>query len=154
MTPEGRVKAKINGVLKHLGPECWRFMPVQTGYGSPSLDYMLCYRGRFIAIEAKAKGKKLTPLQKRTTAAMEAAGALVLIVDDDDSLAIALQIMLFEEFGNGRGYQGNTAAQEQAQSEQHLRKQHQRKASHATTGGDHGSPRAASERQPQPDTGL
>lgn len=93
MTPEGRVKQKVNAALKKLGASCWRFMPVQTGYGSPALDYLLSYKGRFVAIETKAKGKKLTTLQERTKEDLEAAGALVLVVDDDDSLAFALSQM-------------------------------------------------------------
>ena len=76
-------------MLKALGADCWRFMPVQTGYGSPALDYLLCFKGRFIAIETKAPGKKLTPLQESTKAAMEAAGAMVLIVDGEISLHAA-----------------------------------------------------------------
>jgi hypothetical protein len=90
MTPEGRVKAKVNKVLKTF-PRLWKFMPVQTGYGLPALDYLLCVGGRFIAIETKVKGKTLTPRQLDTKAAIEAAGGIVCIVDDDASLALALK---------------------------------------------------------------
>ena len=161
MTPEGKVKAKVNKVLKTLGADCWRFMPVQTGYGAPALDYLLCYRGRFIAIETKAPGGKLTALQEITKTAMEAAGALVLVVFDDDSLAIALQIILFEDFGHGQGHHlitGTRAAaspaKKQAQGEQHLRKQLAGEAPDAATGGDHGTPRKPPRRQPKSYTGL
>ena len=94
MTPEGRVKAKVKKALDALNMPVWRFMPVQTGYGAPALDYLLCIKGRFIAIETKAPGKKLTPMQEGTKAAIEAAGGIVLIVWDDDSLAIATRIIL------------------------------------------------------------
>ncbi len=80
-------------MLKALGADCYRFMPVQSGYGSPALDYLLCYKGRFVAIETKAPGKKLTSLQESTKASMEAAGALVLVVDDDESLEAARRRM-------------------------------------------------------------
>ncbi len=93
MTPEGKVKKKVNEMLKAFGADCYRFMPVQTGYGSPALDYLLCFKGRFITIETKAPGKKLTPLQESTKAAMEVAGALVLIVDSDESLNDARKIL-------------------------------------------------------------
>ncbi len=99
MTPEGRVKAKVNKALAGLGVDCWKFMPVQSGYGTPALDYLTCVRGRFIAIETTVKGKTLTPRQEITKKSIEDAGGLVLVVDDDDTLAIALQIILFEEFG-------------------------------------------------------
>ena len=98
MTPEGKVKAKVKRALAKMGHECWAFMPVQTGFGAPSLDFMLCVRGRFVAIETKAPGKKLTPLQETTKAAMEAAGAIVLVVWDEDTLAIAMKIILALEF--------------------------------------------------------
>lgn len=99
MTPEGRVKAKVNKALKELGTGCFKFMPVQNGFGIPGLDYFLCWHGKFVAIETKVKGKKLTPRQEETKRQIEEAGGLVLVVDDDDSLAIALQIILFETFG-------------------------------------------------------
>lgn len=98
MTPEGKVKAKVKVALKSLGSDCWRFMPVQNGFGSVSLDFMLCYKGRFIAIETKAPGKTLTPLQETTKAQMEAAGGIVLVVWDEPSLAIAMKIILAVEF--------------------------------------------------------
>jgi len=98
VTPEGRVKAKVKKALDKLGTDCWRFMPVQTGYGVPALDYLLCIRGRFVAIETKAPGKRLTALQEGTKAAMEAAGGIVLVVWDETSLEIAMKIILALEF--------------------------------------------------------
>ncbi len=98
MTPEGRVKAKVKRALKVLGHECWQFMPVQTGFGAPALDFLLSIRGRFVAIETKAPGKDLTPLQQTTKAAIEAAGGIVLVVWDDTTLAIAMKIILALEF--------------------------------------------------------
>lgn len=98
MTPEGRVKKMVKKALDMLGADCWRFMPVQTGFGSPALDYLLSVRGRFVAIETKAPGKKLTPLQEGTKAAIEAAGGIVLVVWDEDSLALAVKIIFALEF--------------------------------------------------------
>lgn len=104
MTPEGRVKAKVKKALDKLGSDCWRFMPVQTGFGSPALDYLLSIRGRFVAIETKAPGKKLTPLQEQTKAGIEAAGGIVLLVWDESSLAIAMKIILALEFAPHEGH--------------------------------------------------
>lgn len=101
MTPEGRIKAKVKKALDQLGDDVWRFMPVQSGYGSVALDYLLAIRGRFVAIETKAPGKKLTPLQEATKAALEKAGALVFVVWDETSLEIAMKIILALEFDNG-----------------------------------------------------
>ena len=88
MTPEGKVKAKVNAALKPLVDKglVWKFMPVQTGYGTPALDYLLCANGRFIVIETKEAGKIMTPRQEGTAEAMEAAGALVFVVDGPISL--------------------------------------------------------------------
>lgn len=98
MTPEGRVKKMVKKALDTLGADCWRFMPVQTGFGSPALDYLLSIRGRFVAIETKAPGKGLTPLQEGTKAAIEAAGGIVFVVWDETSLELAMKILLAMEF--------------------------------------------------------
>lgn len=98
VTPEGRVKAKVHRALKTLGPDCWKFMPVQSGYGTVALDFLLAIRGRFVAIETKAPGKTLTPLQEVTKAAIEAAGGIVLVVWDESSLEIAMKVILALEF--------------------------------------------------------
>jgi hypothetical protein len=92
MTPEGKVKQKVNDALKPLIDKklIWKFMPVQTGYGSPALDYLLCVNGRFIVIETKEAGKDLTARQRTTAEAMCAAGALVFVVDGPISLDKAM----------------------------------------------------------------
>ena len=90
MTPEGRVKHMVNEGLKEFRPYVFKFMPVQTGYGSPGLDYFLCAGGQFVAIETKVPGKDLTPRQIETKAAIEIAGGKVFVVKDKPSLAEAL----------------------------------------------------------------
>jgi hypothetical protein len=82
VTPEGKVKRAINKAL-----EKWKgtyvFMPVPGGYGPSSLDYLLCYHGRFIAIEAKAPGKKPSPRQRFIIKKIEEAGGITLVIDDE-----------------------------------------------------------------------
>ena len=56
MTPEGAVKAKLRAYLKSLGPDCHQYWPVPTGFGSTTVDVLVCYRGRFYAIECKRPG--------------------------------------------------------------------------------------------------
>lgn len=151
----------VKRALDKLGAECWRFMPVQTGFGSPALDYLLAIRGRFVAIETKAPGKKLTPLQETTKAAIEAAGGIVLIVWDEGSLAIAMKIIFALEFAprhghetefdhlrdcldeSRAGYEGSfraTRIVDEAQSPKIVRR-HASCALDAATSGDHGAPR-------------
>lgn len=60
-TPEGRVKDEIKKWLKEQG--AYVFSPVQMGIGSRTLDLLVCFKGRFIAIEVKAPGRKPTKLQ-------------------------------------------------------------------------------------------
>lgn len=95
MTPEGKIKAKVKRRIKVFGPIVYSFMPVQTGMGAPSLDFMFCVNGFFVAIETKVKGKKLTARQEGTKADMEAAGARVCVVDDDESLDRAMWAIAF-----------------------------------------------------------
>lgn len=82
VTPEGRVKAKVNRLLdKYKG--MYRHMPVPYGYGASTLDYLICFRGRFLAIETKAPGKKPTDRQKMIADQIRAAGGVVFIIDGD-----------------------------------------------------------------------
>lgn len=92
MTPEGKIKAKVNKALKPyiVAGVVWKFMPVQNGMGIPGLDYFLCANGKFVAIETKVKGKVMTPRQDTTAKTIKNAGGMVFVVDDDDSLADAL----------------------------------------------------------------
>ena len=81
MTPEGKVKAKIKSILKDYG--VWYTMPVATGYGRAGVpDFLLCFRGRFIAVEAKAGGNAPTVLQQGVLAAIAANGGLALVITD------------------------------------------------------------------------
>ena len=61
-TPENRIKHLINQILSTL-PNLYRFMPVPSGYGATTIDYLCCYKGHFFGIEAKAPGKVPTPRQ-------------------------------------------------------------------------------------------
>lgn len=154
MTPEGRVKSMVKKALDGLDADCWRFMPVQTGYGTVALDYLLCIKGKFVVIETKAPGKKLTPLQEGTKAAMEAAGALVFVVWDERSLDIAMgEIFLHtgaNNVGRNQARLAKLSAQAQGQDQQHLRQQQQAKTFDGAIGGHHGAPRTPPQRQPEP----
>jgi hypothetical protein len=90
MTPEGKVKLQVNKALATLANRLYKFMPVQSGYGKKTLDYLLCVNGHFIAIETKAPGKKMTALQTQTAEDICAAGGRVFLVDGLASLARAM----------------------------------------------------------------
>lgn len=78
-TPEGKVKALVNRVLSRY--KLYKYMPVPGGFGESTLDYLVCFKGRFVAIETKAPGKKPTDRQKYVMAQMQRAGAAVFVVD-------------------------------------------------------------------------
>ena len=84
VTPEGRVKAEIKAYLNSIG--AYWFMPVQTGYGTSTVDFLVCYRGYFIAIEAKAPGKMPTKFQELTMEKIRKAGGKVYVVHDMEEL--------------------------------------------------------------------
>ena len=42
-TPEAKVKIRLKEHLRRNG--AYYLMPVQTGYGAPSLDFVVCYLG-------------------------------------------------------------------------------------------------------------
>jgi hypothetical protein len=83
VTPEGQVKKNLKELLDTY-ETIYIFNPVPSGYGKSSLDTLLCYRGRFIAVEAKAPGKQPTPRQRFTTREIRAAGGKVFRVDGTD----------------------------------------------------------------------
>lgn len=93
-TPEGKVKRAITNILKN-SPECYYFMPVQTGYGSPTLDYLGCSKGRAFAIEAKAPGKEPTTRQRAIIAQMERTGMKVFVIDGNPRDYEELRVWLF-----------------------------------------------------------
>lgn len=80
-TPEGKLKAKVKAFLKERG--AYFFMPVPSGYGTPTLDFIGCYKGRFFAIETKAPGKKPTPRQQVTMDDMQFKGGAFVFFSDD-----------------------------------------------------------------------
>ncbi len=90
MTPEGKVKAQVNRAIATLDKRIYKFMPVQTGYGKKTLDYLLCVNGHFVAIETKSLGKDFTPLQEQCAEDICAAGGRVFLVDGPISLATAM----------------------------------------------------------------
>lgn len=84
MTPEGKVKALVKRALKTHG--VYWHCPVQNGMGAPSLDFICCVEGQYVAIETKAPGGKMTPRQQKTAEAICLSGGRVFVVDDGLSL--------------------------------------------------------------------
>lgn len=78
MTPEGKVKAEIKAYLDSIG--AYYFMPVQMGYGVRGTpDFLVCWRGKFIGIEAKASTGKPSAFQKLVAQRIAEAGGTCLM---------------------------------------------------------------------------
>jgi hypothetical protein len=94
-TPEGKVKDQVKKLLKRFA--CiYYHMPVQNGMGAPSLDFICCVRGYYLAIETKAPGKKPTPRQELTIAAItQAMGFVFVVAGDEDLLRLEAFLDLF-----------------------------------------------------------
>ena len=81
MTPEGKVKKHIRKMLE--ASRTYWFMPVQSGYGVRGApDFLVCHKGKFIGIEAKANGGVTTALQDMNLQKIRDAGGATLIVNE------------------------------------------------------------------------
>jgi hypothetical protein len=156
VTPEGRVKAKVNAALEKLGDDCHCFKPVQTGFGSVGLDYHLCVRGLAVYIETKKPGGKLTSLQLTTRSAMLRAGAIVLVVKSEHDVAMMMEILSGITYRYLAGQPLSPALNREAQwrYEEHLRAFEQGETPDPADGGDHGAPRKASKRRALTDADI
>lgn len=93
MTPESKVKKEIVVYLDSL-PECWHVAYHTMGYGKRGVpDRLVCYRGRFIALEIKAPGGKATPWQERCIEEMVSAGGFAGVVHSVDEVRRLIAIV-------------------------------------------------------------
>lgn len=112
LTPGRRISEKditrsIRDFLR-LQRGVW-FMKVLGGLGQrPGIpDLLLCYRGRFIGVEVKKEGGKLSDNQRREAAAIREAGGLWIRAQSAADVAGCLQLA-----GGGGTEYGGTAAPE------------------------------------------
>jgi hypothetical protein len=90
-TPEGKVKDKIKKILK--AHNIYFAMPMGTGYGNAGVpDFLCCFDGKFIAIEAKANGGKVTALQQKNLSDIERSRGMAWVVDEDNIHVLELYI--------------------------------------------------------------
>jgi hypothetical protein len=83
VTPEGKVKTAIKKILKNSG--AYFAMPSTGGYGSSGTpDFLVCYKGKFIGIEAKTRGNLPTLLQTKNLVEIEYAGGLAIVINEDN----------------------------------------------------------------------
>jgi hypothetical protein len=95
-TPESKVKAKIKAILKEHG--VYYAMPIGTGYGNAGVpDFLCCFKGRFLAIEAKANGGTTTALQDKNLRDIEVAGGITCVLNEDNVSALGGYLNLMKE---------------------------------------------------------
>lgn len=105
-TPEGLVKQKVRDVLD-LCSCMYYHMPVQTGLGRPSLDFIGSHYGKFFAIETKVEKKDPTPRQLETIRQIQMAGGKVFVIRglSDTSAFVDLVVWLQGNMTSGTAYQ-------------------------------------------------
>ena len=82
-TPEVKVKKQIRKLLDEAG--AYYAMPIGTGYGNSGVpDFLLCHRGRFIAVEAKAGSNKPTALQELHMQRIRNNGGIALVINENN----------------------------------------------------------------------
>ena len=87
MTAEGKVKLRIKKVLNDIN--AYYCMPATAGYGNSGVpDFLVCYRGKFIGIEAKAEGNKPTALQYKHLREIQDNGGVSLVVNEENVLQL------------------------------------------------------------------
>lgn len=87
---EKDVKARVKQIIKTLAPGSHVFMPVQTGLGSPDLDFVVDINGFSLRIETKVDGKQPSARQKLTIAELDKAGTPVLVIDQNNLVDVAI----------------------------------------------------------------
>lgn len=80
MTPEGKVKAEVKKILDKYEGRIYYHMPVPTGFGRSSLDYLGFFYGRGFAIETKRAGKEPTKRQEGIAEDITASGTPVFVI--------------------------------------------------------------------------
>jgi len=81
MTPEAKVKKKVKALLDKHG--AYYFMPIGGPYAVQGVpDIICCIKGRFVGIECKANGGRITALQERNLDQIQKNGGVAILVDE------------------------------------------------------------------------
>jgi pantoate kinase len=94
-TPEANVKRQIRKILDTT--KAYYAMPIGTGYGNSGVpDFLVCHKGTFIGIEAKAGKGKTTALQEKHLQDIRDAGGTTFVINETNLTEL-------KEFFNERG---------------------------------------------------
>ena len=67
--PEAKLKAECRAWMRSQG--AYVFSPVQMGYGAATLDDLVCWEGKFVAIEYKRPDTRPLPTRRQAFVAAE-----------------------------------------------------------------------------------
>ena len=104
MTPEAKFKGAVKKYLTSIG--AYWYMPVSNGMGRVGCpDFLICYKGRFVACETKAPGRRgnTTPNQDREIERIQGAEGVALVVEDVEQLKAVLEPSVFMQEGLRNG---------------------------------------------------
>lgn len=119
-TPEGRVKRKLDKMLKAEG--IWYYSPQAGPFGVAGIPDRVCIvEGQFVGVECKAdKTKKPTALQTKCMADIEQAGGKCFVAYDDDTIAEVREYILERRSARNPESQGvGTEAEEPGEGSGH-----------------------------------
>ncbi len=92
MTPEGKVKKDVKALFAANGVHYT--MPVSNGMGKMGQgDFIACVNGRYLSVETKAEGKKMTTLQELNAEKVRAAGGAAVVVRPTSVTTLAKLVM-------------------------------------------------------------
>ena len=88
VTPEGKIKLKLDKMLKSYNKDLWYFNPQSGIFGKSGIpDKILCVNGKFIGVECKAdRTKKPTALQLQCMEKISQAGGVCFVVYDNETI--------------------------------------------------------------------
>ena len=97
MTPEAKVKKKVKAILESHG--AYYAMPIGAGFGNAGVpDFLICLRGRFVAIECKAADNKPTALQQRELKNIMTAGGHAFVANEENISFFESYFNTFDDF--------------------------------------------------------
>lgn len=101
MTPEGKVKAKVKKLLVEHG--AYFFMPIGGPFATQGIpDIICCIKGRFVGIECKANGGRITALQEHNLDQIQKNGGVAILVDET-GIDLLGKTLAHTEYWSGEG---------------------------------------------------
>lgn len=79
---EKDVKERVKKIVTFLVPDAYIFMPVQSGFGQSTLDFLIGINGFLLAVETKISGKRPTVRQTKILGEITKSKSFGLIIDE------------------------------------------------------------------------